>query len=151
MANGNRNKKKKKGEKKVAKLEKRWEKQASKGRLYTQPNWGEPQQMSIKDIRGYERQLKKITKATGTSKEKAVRKKYDYDHEYASKIGVKPDKSGHRQSIDPKTGKILKGRKHPTMYKTKKTDKALGYKHKKIDGEWYSLPKPRKKNLRKKR
>ena len=146
MAN---DKKKKKAAKKVAKLEKRWEKQASRGRMYSQEGWGEPQMMSKKDIRGYERQRKKISKAIGTPKEKAVRKKYDYDIEYANKMGFKPDKTGHRQSRDPQTGRILKGEKHPTFYKTKKIDKALGYKHKKDDeGNIYSYPKKGKQGLK---
>ena len=134
---------------KVANLEKRWEKQASRGRMYSQEGWGEPQMMSKKDIRGYERQRKKISKAIGTPKEKAVRKKYDYDIEYANKIGFKPDETGHRQSRDPQTGRILKGEKHPTFYKTKKIDKALGYKHKRDDeGNIYSYPKKGEQGLK---
>ena len=136
-------------EAKVAKLEDRWAKQASRGKMYSQEGWGEPQMMSKKDIRGYERQRKKISKAIGTPKEKDVRKKYDYDTEYADKMGFKPDETGHRQSRDPQTGRILKGEKHPTFYKTKKIDKALGYTHKKgKDGNIYSYPKKGQQGLR---
>jgi len=140
MANGNRNKKKKKGEKKVAKLEARWKRQKDRGSYF------DGEQMSKRDIRGYKRGRRIIDKAKGTPNESKVNKLYGYDHKYANKIGIKPDKTGHRQSRDPQTGRILKGVKHPTFYKTKKTDKALGYKHKKIDGEWYSLPKKKKSN-----
>ena len=146
MANGKKNKKDK-SKKKIERLEARWERQKSRGSYYKDPNWTSGEQMSKRDIRNYKRVRKIKDKAKGTPNESKVLKKYDYDHKYADKIGVKPDATGHRQSLDPKTGRILKGIKHPTIYKTRKTDRALGYKHKKIDGEWYSVPK-RKPKLR---
>jgi len=35
----------------------------------------------------------------------------------------------------------LKGKKHPTIYKTKKYERALGYKIKRKDGKMYSVKK----------
>jgi hypothetical protein len=65
-----------------------------------------------------------------------------YDYESARKAGIRPDKTGHWPSREPRTGLILKGRKHPTFYKTVAADKKLGYMmQKKIDGRYYSIKK----------
>lgn len=64
----------------------------------------------------------------------------DYDYESAKKAGITPDETGHWQSRDPKTGLILKGRKHPTFHKTLEADAKLGYKIiKGKDGRYYSI------------
>ena len=121
--------------KKIKKLEKRFAKKAAKGRMY------KGEQMSKKDIRRYKRADKKIDKAKGTSKEKSTQLKYGYDYEEANKRGIKPDATGHMQSRVPETGRILKGRKHPTLYKTKKIERALGYKIIKKGDKLYSKKK----------
>lgn len=88
----------------------------------------------------YERLENKISKAKGdTEKLKKIDKKYGYNYEAATKSGLKPDDSGHWGSIDPNTGMILKGKKHPTIMKTKKIERALGNKIIKKDGERYSV------------
>ena len=127
--------KKSKGEKKVEKLEAKWAKKAAKGSMY------KGEQMSKKDIRRYKRADKKIDKAKGTSKEKSTQLKYGYDYEEAKRRGIKRDSTGHMQSRIPETGRILKGKKHPTIYKTKKIEKAFGYKIIKKDGKLYSKKK----------
>ena len=99
--------------KKIKKLEKKFAKKAAKGRMY------QGEQMSKKDIRRYKRADKKIDKAKGTSKEKSTQLKYGYNYEEAKKRGIKRDATGHMQSRVPETGLILKGRKHPTIYKTR--------------------------------
>ena len=121
--------------KKIKKLEKRFAKKAAKGRMY------KGEQMSKKDIRRYKSADKKIDKAKGTSKEKSTQLKYGYDYEEAKKRGIKRDATGHMQSRVPETGRILKGRKHPTIYKTKKIEKALGYKIIKKGDKLYSKKK----------
>jgi hypothetical protein len=127
--------KKSKSEKKVKKLEAKWAKKAAKGSMY------KGEQMSKKDVRRYKRADKKIDKAKGTSKEKSTQLKYGYDYEEAEKRGIKRDATGHMQSRVPETGRILKGKKHPTIYKTKAIEKALGYKIVKKDGKLYSVKK----------
>mgnify|MGYP003116516433 CR=1 FL=1 len=126
---------KKKKKTKIEKLDERYAKKAAKGRIY------KGEQMSKRDIRRYKNADKKIDKAKGTSKEKSTQLKYGYDYEEANKRGIKPDATGHMQSRVPETGRILKGRKHPTIYKTKKYEKALGYKIVKKDGKLYSIKK----------
>lgn len=65
-----------------------------------------------------------------------------YDYESARKAGIRPDKTGHWPSREPRTGLILKGKKHPTFHKTLKADKELGYRmQKRIDGRYYSIKK----------
>lgn len=121
--------------KKIKKLEKRFAKKAAKGRMY------KGEQMSKKDIRRYKSADKKIDKAKGTSKEKSTQLKYGYDYEEAKKRGIKRDATGHMQSRVPETGIILKGKKHPTIYKTKKIERALGYKVIKKGDKLYSKKK----------
>jgi len=73
-----------------------------------------------------------------------------YDYEYAKKIGFKSDKTGHWSSRAPKTGRILKGRKHPTFYKTLESERKLGYKIKKgEDGYYYSIKEEPKIKIKK--
>lgn len=50
-----------------------------------------------------------------------------YDYRSARLAGLSPDKGGHWPSRDPKSGLILKGRKHPTYHKTEKSEKKAGY------------------------
>lgn len=50
-----------------------------------------------------------------------------YDYVSAKKAGIKPDKTGHMPSRVPKTGLLLKGRKHPTFRKTLGIEHKLGY------------------------
>jgi len=63
----------------------------------------------------------------------------DYDYESAKEAGLGPDKTGHWASRSPKTGQILKGRKHPTYYKTVKGEEEAGYQISKGGhGKYYS-------------
>jgi hypothetical protein len=65
----------------------------------------------------------------------------DYDYDTAQKAGLGPDETGHWPSRDPKSGKILKGRKHPTFHLTVEGEKAAGYVIKKgDDNRYYSQP-----------
>jgi hypothetical protein len=92
--------------------------------------------------RKYDRVENKISKAkSNTEKLKKIDRKYGYNYEAAIKSGLTPDSSGHWGSIDPSTGMILKGKKHPSIMKTKKIERVLGNKIVKKDGERYSIPK----------
>lgn len=97
--------------------------------------------------RKYKKADAKILKAKAKSPQKGAKaeKKYGYDYDTAEKAGIKPDSTGHWPSREPSTGKILKGKKHPTFSLTKKGEKAAGYKIYKKDGEMYSKPKLKKK------
>ena len=65
-----------------------------------------------------------------------------YDYETAAKYGIKPDKDGHWQSREPKTGRLLKGRKHETWHHTVQGEKEAGYEiYKGKDGHYYSRKK----------
>lgn len=64
-----------------------------------------------------------------------------YDYETAKSSGIKPDKTGHWPSREPKSGQILKGRKHPTYEKTVKGEDEAGYEIYKDGGKYYSRPK----------
>lgn len=88
---------------------------------------------------------RKISKAKGTKREAKVEKKYGYNYEGAKKAGLEPDESGHWPSRNPETGEILKGRKHPTIKKTKKAEKDLGYKIKRRKGNLYSEVRKRRR------
>lgn len=98
------------------------------------------------DEKRYAKADKKILRAKEKSPEKGARveKKYGYDYDAALNAGLSPDSTGHWPSRDPSTGRILKGKKHPTFYKTKAGEKAAGYKIYKKDGELYSRPKGEK-------
>jgi len=90
----------------------------------------------------YERLENKIAKAKGdTEKLKKIDKKYGYNYEAATKSGLTPDETGHWGSIDPNTGMILKGKRHPSIMKTKKIERVLGNKIIKKGGERYSVPR----------
>lgn len=70
-------------------------------------------------------------------------KKFDpegsgYDYDSARKHGLGPDKTGHWPSRVPRTGLILKGRKHPTWKKTVDEEKKKGYGIGKKDGRYIS-------------
>ena len=79
---------------------------------------------------------------------KPKRKPFDpegsgYDYETAKKGGLKPGSDGHWPSRDPKTGQVLKGRKHETYHKAVKSDKEKGYEHHKgKNGRYYSIKRP---------
>jgi hypothetical protein len=65
-----------------------------------------------------------------------------YDHARAKELGYKRDETGHLPSRDTETGRVLKGKKHPTYKLAKKVDKKLGYKHiRGGDKRIYSVPK----------
>lgn len=73
-----------------------------------------------------------------------LRKKFDpegsgYDYESAKKAGLKPGRDGHWPSREPRSGLVLKGRKHPTYKKALHADERLGYEHKKKNGRYYSI------------
>lgn len=94
--------------------------------------------------RGYAKVEKKIDRAKGNpEKLKKIEKKYGYDYDAANKAGLGPDSTGHWPSIDPTSGRILKGPKHPSMIKTRRVEKILGNKVVKKQGGLYSVPKPR--------
>jgi len=103
----------------------------------------EYEELSLKDERRYARAERKILKAKEKSPEKGIKveKKYGYNYDAAISAELSPDSTGHWPSRDPATGMILKGRKHPTFYKTKAGEKAAGYKIYKKDGDMYSKPK----------
>ena len=83
--------------------------------------------------------LKSRTKSP--KRQAKVQKKYGYNIEGAKAAGLSPDASGHWPSRDPMTGEIFKGRKHPTIHKTKKVERQLGYKITRKKGTLYSNPK----------
>jgi len=64
-----------------------------------------------------------------------------YDYETARKLGLKPDKTGHWPSRDPKSGMLLKGRKHPTWDKTVKGEASEGFEIYQKKGRYFSRPK----------
>lgn len=80
------------------------------------------------------------------SKEVAGKKAFDpegddYDYDTAKEAGLKPKEDepnkGHWPSRDPRTGVLLKGRKHPTFDLAVKEDEAMGYKmRKRADGRY---------------
>jgi len=64
----------------------------------------------------------------------------DYDYRTAKKLGLKPDKTGHWPSRDPKSGMLLKGRNHPTWVKTVKGEASEGFEIFKQKGRYFSRP-----------
>ncbi len=64
-----------------------------------------------------------------------------YDYASARAAGLGPDAIGHWPSRDPKTGLLLKGRKHPTWIKTVEGEKQAGYEIFEKNGRYYSKPK----------
>ena len=70
-----------------------------------------------------------------------------YDYETAEKHGMKPDETGHWYSREPKTGQILKGRKHSTFALTEEEERKAGYEiYKGKDGKYYSRPTGKEKS-----
>lgn len=64
-----------------------------------------------------------------------------YDYKSAIEANMKPDKSGHwysRVPSGPKEGLLLKGRTHPTWYKTVAGEAKAGYKIYKKNGRYWS-------------
>ena len=76
----------------------------------------------------------------------AKKKRFDpmgkgYDIETAQKRGMKRDKTGHMGSLDPKTGIVLKGRRHKTFSKTQVREELLGHELKFEKGRYRSKKK----------
>ena len=72
-----------------------------------------------------------------------------YDYEGARAAGIEPDETGHWSSRDPKTGLILKGRKHKSYHKTVAGEEKAGYEiYKDKDRRYYSRKRKKKKNKR---
>jgi hypothetical protein len=75
------------------------------------------------------------------------RKKFDpegseYDYDFAERYGITPDDTGHWPSRESETGRLLKGRNHPTWNMTEKGEEEMGYEiYKGKDGYYYSRPK----------
>lgn len=91
--------------------------------------------------RRYARMDKKYDRAAGDEKKTAkIEKKYGYNYQEAEKAGIKPNEKGHMSSIGNE-GLILKGKKHPSMIKTKKVERLLGNKIVKKGGKLYSVVK----------
>jgi len=81
-------------------------------------------------------------------RQRALRNVFDpegtgYDTESAIKYGLKLDpETKHWQSRVPKTGLLLKGRKHKTWNLLEQGEKEAGYEiYKGSDGRYYSKPK----------
>lgn len=93
--------------------------------------------------RRYKRADKKLKKAHAKSPKAGDRaeKKFGYNFKEAERAGLGPDETGHWPSRNPDTGEILKGRRHPTIGRTKAAEKRLGFKMKKKKGVYFSQPK----------
>jgi hypothetical protein len=64
-----------------------------------------------------------------------------YDMESAKSAELQPDETGHWPSRNPKTGQLLKGKKHETWDLLEKGENEAGYKiEKREDGKYYSTP-----------
>jgi len=68
-----------------------------------------------------------------------------YDYESAEQAGLTPDDTGHWPSREPSTGLLLKGRKHPTWYKTVEGEDKAGYEIYYDKGRYYSRLKQKGK------
>ena len=65
-----------------------------------------------------------------------------YDYKSAKEEGLGPDeKTKHWPSRAPKSGKLLKGRKHKTWNLLEKGEAEAGMEIYKKDGRYYSRPK----------
>lgn len=62
-----------------------------------------------------------------------------YDYETARAAGLAAGEDGHWPSRDPRTGMLLKGRKHPTFDKGVAVDEELGYRLEKRGGRYYTV------------
>lgn len=72
-----------------------------------------------------------------------------YDTQTADNLGelYAPDEAGHRPSIHINTGRVLKGKNHPTWNKTAKVEENLGNKIiKRANGAYYTVPKTAENN-----
>lgn len=67
----------------------------------------------------------------------------DYDYETAQEAGMGPSDTGHWPSREPKTGMLLKGRKHPTWMLTEEAEQKAGMEIFKRAGRYYSRPRRR--------
>jgi hypothetical protein len=91
--------------------------------------------------RRYVKMDKKYERAAGNEKKMAkVDKKYGYNYEGAKAAGIVKDETGYMGSIGNE-GLILKGKKHPSMIKTRKVEKLLGNKIVRKGGNLYTVPK----------
>jgi len=64
-----------------------------------------------------------------------------YDYATALAAGLGPDETGHWPSRDPRTGQILKGRKHETFSLTEQGERDSGYRISRGDGgRYFSQP-----------
>lgn len=61
-----------------------------------------------------------------------------YDYATARAAGISPDETGHWGSRDPRTGMLLKGRRHKTFWMTEEAEKKGGYEIYKENGRYYS-------------
>jgi hypothetical protein len=95
----------------------------------------------------YARADKKIE--TGYAKSPAKGAKMEAKHGYnmplAKKSGATADATGHWPSLNPATGQVLKGTKHPSMPITRATERDMGNKIVKKKGAMYSVPMKKKK------
>jgi hypothetical protein len=68
-----------------------------------------------------------------------------YDYETARQAGLSPDATGHWPSRDPRTGLLLKGRKHETWDLLEEGEREAGYVvQQDKDGRYYSRPAPQR-------
>jgi len=63
-----------------------------------------------------------------------------YDYETAKSFGGRPGKKGHWGSLDPRTGMVLKGRKHKTWDLMEIEEERRGNRVIKRNGRYYSVP-----------
>ena len=62
-----------------------------------------------------------------------------YDYTAAEECGLGPDETGHLPSRCPKSGQLLKGKKHETWKLLQESEKEMGYTiFKGEDGKYYS-------------
>jgi len=66
-----------------------------------------------------------------------------YDYDTATAAGDKPDETGHMGSLDPRTGMVLKGRRHSTWDKMVEAEQRRGNQIVKRGNRYYSVPKER--------
>jgi len=76
--------------------------------------------------------------------QKIKRKSFDpegsgYDDATARSAGLKRDKTGHMGSLDPRTGQVLKGRKHKTWDLMEKEETRRGSRIEKRGTRYYSV------------
>lgn len=85
-------------------------------------------------------------KPSGTGFGIQVRPKFNaegsgYDYGKARAAGIKPDKTGHWPSREPKSGQILKGKSHPTYKLTVEGERKAGHEIYKQGDKYYSRKK----------